>query len=348
MKKYVLVTGGAGYIGSHTIVEIFKNTEFDVLSIDNYSNSYPEVYINISQIVKKEVIPIEVDLCDKNLLFEKIQPYCESIIGIIHFAAYKSVPESVTNPIVYYHNNIQSLLNILEFSHKYHIDNFIFSSSCSVYGDIKTSPVTENTLLLSPNSQYAHTKQIGEEILYHLVHTSHWPLKVLSLRYFNPVGAHVSGLIGEYPKYNLTGLFPNLILSALGKSLVFQIYGNDYNTKDGTPVRDYIHVSDIAFAHVLALQKMQSLKMSSHYDVLNLGTGNGYTVLEVIRAFEKIAKVKINYEVTSRRHGDVECIYANNDKAKKEINWSPQYTLDDMVATSWQWGKKVYLNLKSH
>lgn len=344
MKKYILITGGAGYIGSHTIVEVFQNTNFDVISVDNYSNSFPDVYQGIYQITNKKVIPVEVDMCDKELLFEKLESYQNQIEGIIHFAAFKSVPESIEEPIKYYHNNIQSLLNIIDFAYKYQIKNFIFSSSCSVYGDIKTSPVTETTPLPSPNSQYAHTKQTGEEILYHLIHTSQWPLKILSLRYFNPVGAHPSAIIGEYPKYNLTGLFPNIILSALNKIPALQVYGNDYNTKDGTPVRDYIHVSDIARAHVLALEKIQKLQTNSYYDVLNLGTGKGYTVLEVIQAFEKLIGIKINYQITSRRHGDVEAIYANNDKAMKEINWTPQYSLDDMVLSAWKWGKNKFSN----
>lgn len=342
MKKYVLITGGAGYIGSHTIVEVFQNTNFEVISIDNYSNSFPDVYDGIYQITQKKVIPIDIDLCNKDSLFTALSPYKNRIEGIIHFAAYKSVPESVQEPLKYYYNNITSLLNIVELAHQYNIKNFIFSSSCSVYGDIKTSPVTENTPLPSPNSQYAHTKQVGEEILEHLIRISHWPMKVLSLRYFNPVGAHPSGIIGEYPKYNLTGLFPNMILTALNKLPALSIYGNDYKTKDGTPVRDYIHVSDIARAHVLALNKIQELQSDEYYDVLNLGTGKGYTVLEVIHTFEKITSISLRYQITSRRPGDVEAIFANNDKARKEIGWIPNYSLDDMVLSAWNWGRKKY------
>ncbi|HPQ09052.1 MAG TPA: UDP-glucose 4-epimerase GalE [Bacteroidia bacterium] len=342
MKKFVVVTGGSGYIGSHTIVEIFEKTNYEVISIDNFSNSYEEAYDNIFKITNKKVISIQCDICNQKELFEKLLPYANNIHAIIHFAAFKSVPESVNYPFKYYHNNIQSLLNISEFAIIHKISNFIFSSSCSVYGDIKVSPVTENTPLPLPNSPYAHTKQIGEQILQQLVYISKLPLKILSLRYFNPVGAHSSGLIGELPKYNLTGLVPNLIRSVLGKIPALEIYGNDYSTKDGTPIRDYVHVSDIARAHVLAMMKMDSITEKNYYDVINLGTGKGNTVLDVIQTFEKVTSEKVNYKFAPRREGDVEAIYANNDKALKELNWKPEYSLEDMLYSAWQWGKNRY------
>ncbi|RME19989.1 MAG: UDP-glucose 4-epimerase GalE, partial [Bacteroidetes bacterium] len=242
----------------------------------------------------------------------------------------------------YYHNNILSLLNIIDFAKQNKIKNFIFSSSCSVYGDIKTSPVTETTPLPLPNSPYAHTKQIGEQILQHLIETTHYPIKVLALRYFNPVGAHPSGKIGELPKYNLTGLIPNIIRSALGKIPILEVYGNDYNTKDGTPVRDYIHVCDIASAHVMALQKLNTIPNSHFYDVINLGSGKGFTVLEVIQKFQEVNDIQLKYKISARRHGDVEKIYANNDKALRDLNWQPQYTLEDMLKSAWLWGKDKY------
>ncbi len=343
-QKYIIVTGGAGYIGSHTIIEIQQNTNFEVISIDNLSNSYADTYQNIYSITNKKVTIIEVDICDKQKLFSALEPYKNNIAGIIHFAAFKSVPESVEQPFKYYHNNIQSLLNIAEFATNQKIKNFIFSSSCSVYGDIKISPVTEETPLSFPSSPYAHTKQMGENILESLVKIANLPLHCLSLRYFNPVGAHQSGLIGELPKQNLTGLAPNLIKNALGLSTSFKVFGNDYNTKDGSGVRDYIHVSDIAYAHVLALKKMLMIKDNAYYDVLNLGTGKGYTVLEIIKTFEKVTRQKINYELAPRRFGDVEAIFANNDKAFKEINWKPKYSAEEMLLSAWNWGKKHYKN----
>lgn len=342
MNKYILVTGGAGYIGSHTIIDILEHTDYKVISIDNFSNSFQETYQRIEHITQKKIIEINADICNKENLFETLNPYKNEIDGIIHFAAYKSVPESVQFPDKYYYNNIQSLLNIIDFAISNSITNFIFSSSCSVYGDIKTAPVTEDTPLPLPNSPYAHTKQIGEQILQYYVQILSHPLKVFSLRYFNPVGAHHSGKIGELPKYNLSGLFPNLIKSAIGKIPHLEVYGNDYNTKDGTPVRDYIHVSDIAHAHVLAFKKLNEIKEKQFYDVVNLGTGKGYTVLEVIRKFEEITGIKLNYKITSRRSGDVEAIFANNDKALKILNWKPEYTLNEMIQSAWNWGKDKY------
>lgn len=342
MKQYVLVTGGAGYIGSHTILDIFNTTTFDVISVDNFSNSYEDTYDKIYQITGKQVISVPVDLCNKKEFFQLLLPYKNQIHGIIHFAAYKSVPESVENPVKYYTNNILSLLNILDFAKENIIQNFIFSSSCSVYGDIKTVPVTEDTPLPFPNSPYAHTKQIGEQILQQSIQISNFSLKVFSLRYFNPVGAHPSGLLGELPRYNLTGLVPNIIRTAIGKLPSLQVYGNDYNTKDGTPVRDYIHVCDIAAAHVKALQKLQEINKENFYDVINLGTGKGYTVLEMVEEFEKISGVKLNYTLAARRSGDVEAIFANNDKALKILGWKPVYSLKDMLESAWKWGKDKY------
>ena len=342
MRRYIVVTGGAGYIGSHTIIEIFQNTTYEVISIDNFSNSYEDVYERIHQITNKKVISLNINLCNKDNLFQQLKPFAKDIQGIIHFAAYKSVPESVAEPFKYYHNNIQSLLNISEFALQHSISNFIFSSSCSVYGDIKTSPVTENTPLPIPNSPYAHTKQIGEQILLQLTQQCQVPLKILALRYFNPVGSHPSALIGELPKYNLTGLVPNIIRAVLRKIPALEVYGNDYATKDGTPIRDYIHVSDIARAHVLALEYIDNISTPSYYDVINLGTGKGYTVFEVIQTFENTNQVKVPYKIAPRRSGDVEAIYANNDKALRLLKWKPEYSLETMLQSAWQWGKERY------
>lgn len=341
-KQYILVTGGAGYIGSHTIADIFEHTNFEVISVDNFSNSYDNTYIALKNYFKKNIISIETDICDKQNLFELLKPYASNIHSIIHFAAFKSVPESVQQPLKYYNNNITSLLNIIELAQQFQIQNFIFSSSCSVYGDIKTSPVTENTPLPLPISPYAHTKQIGEQILKQLVDVCNYPIKVLALRYFNPVGAHSSGVIGELPKYNLTGLVPNIVLSALNKIPQLKVFGNDYNTKDGTPIRDYVHVSDIARAHVLSIEKLNNIPSQKYFDIINLGTGKGFTVLEVIQTFEKVTGIKVNYKITQRRSGDVEAIFANNDKALRELNWKPQLSLEDMLLSAWNWGKSRY------
>ena len=340
--KYIVVTGGAGYIGSHTIAEIVTHTPYAVISIDNYSNAYKEVYQKLQQLTPKTIIPIEVDLCQKESLFQALEPYQKDIHGILHFAAYKSVPESEEQPFKYYHNNLLSLLHITEFACRNNIQNIIFSSSCSVYGDIKTSPVTETTPLPSPSSVYAHTKQIGESILHQLTHSAQWPLKIYALRYFNPIGAHPSGYIGEFPRYNLTGLVPNIIRAALRKIPALEVYGQNYNTKDGTAIRDYVHVSDIARAHVLAMQYLDKITDPVFYDVLNLGTGKGNTVLEVIQTFEKVNHVKVPYKIVDRRKGDVEAIFANHDKAQKILNWKLEYTLEDMLRTAWQWGKDKY------
>lgn len=342
MSQFILITGGAGYIGSHTICEIFDHTSYEVISIDNFYNSYPSTYTEIEKIYEKKIVTLNIDLCNKKLLFEQLAAYQNKIAAIIHFAAFKSVPESVLYPHKYYQNNIQSLLNIIEWATINHISNFIFSSSCSVYGDIQSSPVTEQTPLPTPLSPYAHTKQIGESILQQMVENTNLPLKILSLRYFNPVGAHSSGKIGEMPKYNLTGLAPNLIRTALKKIPVLEIYGNDYNTKDGTPIRDYVHVSDIAHAHVLGIQKLMDVKKNSYYDIINLGSGKGFTVLEVIRKFEEVTTISLNYRFSPRRKGDVEAIFANNDKALKELNWRPKYSLKEMLLSAWNWGKEKY------
>lgn len=335
----ILITGGAGYIGSHTIIEILENTNWEVISIDNFSNSTNDTFHRIEKITGKKIKNYTIDLKDKqatrNFFLEN-----KNIQGIIHFAAYKSVPESVENPLIYYDNNINSLLNILSCQKEFGIPHLIFSSSCSVYGNINELPVTEQTSLSKPESPYAYTKQIGEQLVADFIEVNP-TLKAISLRYFNPVGAHKSGLNGEFPLSKPNNLVPYITQTAIGKLEQLTVFGGDYNTNDGTCIRDYIHVSDIAAAHVLALQKLKADAHFPNYEIINLGTGVGVSVLEAIHAFEKVSHQKLNYKIGKRRAGDVAAIYANNDKAKKILNWQPKHNIDEMMLSAWKWEQQL-------
>lgn len=333
--KTIVVTGGAGYIGSHTIIELLNNTKYNVISIDNYSNSSPKTYERIEKITGKQIKFYAADLCNKEEI-EKIFKKNPGIVGIIHFAAFKSVPESVSDPLKYYHNNINSLINLLYCLNKFKISNFIFSSSCSVYGDIKELPVSEQTPLQKAQCPYAYTKVIGENIIQDFCKTNK-NVKCISLRYFNPVGAHISGLIGELPIAPPTNLVPIITQTGIGKIKAFNIHGNDYNTRDGSCIRDYVHVSDIAAAHVLALDFLIDNK--NNYEVFNLGTGQGVSVLEAIKAFENVTGIKPNYKIGPRRDGDVESIYSDCKKANITLGWKPKYDLEQMMDTAWKWEK---------
>ncbi len=331
----ILVTGGAGYIGSHTILEILDSKKWDVISVDNYSNSSAKTFERIKAISGKEVKNYDVDLC--NLASsKKIFEENKDITGIIHFAAFKSVPESVADPLLYYHNNIESLVNILQLAREYKVPHFIFSSSCSVYGNIEKLPVTEDTPLSKAASPYAATKQIGESILADFSATF-MDLKTIALRYFNPVGAHPSGKIGEVSSQRPNNLVPIITGTAVGKFPVLTVFGNDYPTRDGTCVRDYIHVCDIAKAHVDALAYLEKTPSAPLFSIYNLGTGNGITVTEMIKAFEKISDKKLNYIIGKRREGDVVAIYSDSTKAEKILQWKPRYSLDEMMDTAWKW-----------
>jgi len=334
-KNTILVTGGAGYIGSHTIIELLETTDFRIISADNFSNSSAKIFERIEKITGKKVTNYQVDLCNK-IDVEKIFENEKNIIGIIHFAAYKSVPESVENPYKYYHNNISSLLNILECCLKFNITNFIFSSSCSVYGNISQLPVKENTPFGKAESPYAYTKQVGEEMIkdYAIAYPQ---LQTIALRYFNPVGAHVSGLIGESPINKANNLVPIITQTAIGKIKQMTVFGKDYTTRDGTCVRDYIHVTDIAIAHIKAMMYLFEHKNKSNFSVFNLGTGSGVSVLEAISAFEKISEQKLNYSIGAKRPGDVEAIYSDTTKSEKELDWKPKFNLDEMMQTAWKW-----------
>jgi len=331
----VIVTGGAGYIGSHTIIELLEKTNYYVVSVDNYSNSTPDTYQRIKQIVKRDFEIVQLDLCEKDKVFSLFEKY-NNIVGIIHFAAFKSVPESVANPYKYYYNNINSQLNVLEACLKFGVYNFIFSSSCSVYGNIDKLPVSETTPLNKAESPYAFTKQVGEQILkdYCKAFTS---LQCIALRYFNPVGAHISGLIGEFPINKPTNIVPVITQTAIGILSEMTVFGIDYNTRDGSCIRDYVHVSDIAFAHVQALNYLIDKKQESNFTIFNLGTGKGVTVLEAIAAFEKVSGKKLNYKIGPRRAGDVAAIYSDCSFTENKLGWKAKYNLEQMMQSAWLW-----------
>jgi len=334
-KKTILVTGGAGYIGSHTIIELIERTDFNVISIDNLSNSSAKTFERIEKITGKKIKNYPVDICNKTEL-EKIFEKEQHIIGIIHFAAFKSVPESVSNPYKYYHNNINSLLNMLECCLKYSVTNFIFSSSCSVYGNINNLPVKEDTPLGKAESPYAYTKQAGEEIIKDYTRTFS-QLNCIALRYFNPVGAHLSGLIGEDPINPSTNLVPVITETAIGKRKSMNVFGNDYLTRDGSCIRDYIHVTDIANAHIKAMEYIINKKQKTNYSVFNLGTGTGVSVFEAIAAFEKVAQQKLNYKIVPKREGDVSAIYSDTSLSEQQLLWKPEFTLEQMMGSAWKW-----------
>lgn len=334
-KNTILITGGAGYIGSHTIIELLETTKFDVISVDNFSNSSAKTFDRIKKITGKKVKNYELDLCNKKDT-EKLFSKEKNIRGVIHFAAYKSVSESVSDPYKYYHNNITSLLNVLECCLKFNINDFIFSSSCSVYGNIAQLPVKETSPLGKAESPYAFTKQVGEEIIKDYSGANK-RIQTIALRYFNPVGAHISGLIGESPINKPNNLVPIITNTAIGKIKQMTIFGKDYPTRDGTCVRDYIHVTDIASAHIKALKQLIENKNKSNFSIFNLGTGNGVSVLEAIKAFEKVSKQKLNYRIGPKRPGDVGAIYSDNSFTEKNLAWKPKFNLDKMMESAWKW-----------
>lgn len=336
MKK-ILVTGGCGYIGVHTIVDLIQHG-FEVISVDDNSRSNSDILMNAEKITGKKIKNYQVNLCNeadtRNIFNEN-----KDISGIIHFAAYKAVGESVEKPLLYFENNLVSLINILKFAQEFNVPHFVFSSSCTVYGNPDSIPVTETTPQKPAESPYGATKQMGETIVNDTVNAGN--IQAILLRYFNPVGAHPSILLGEIPLGRPANLVPAITQTAIGKLPSMEVYGSDYPTKDGSCVRDYIHVSDIAHAHTLALNYLIDKKNTSGSEIFNLGTGDGYTVLEVIKAFEKVSGIKLNYNIGPRRTGDVVAIFANNNKARSELGWNPQYQLDDMMHTAWQWELKL-------
>lgn len=333
----ILVTGGTGYIGSHTIVDLIENG-FDVISIDNFSRSTTIALAGIEKITGKKIKNYTVDL--KN--FDETRAVFQEntdINGIIHFAAYKAVGESVEEPLRYYENNMFGLINLLKCVQEFSIPNFVFSSSCTVYGNPDVIPVTESSAIKTAESPYGATKQMGEVVIKDfskVVNTN-----TILLRYFNPVGAHPSGLIGELPVGKPQNLVPAITQTAIGKLPKMWVHGSDYPTKDGSCVRDYIHVSDIAHAHTLAIQYLMNGKNETKCDVFNLGTGDGVSVLEAIHTFEEVSNVKLNYEIGPRRAGDVVAIYANNDAAVTKLGWQIKYGIKEMMDTAWKWELKL-------
>jgi len=333
----ILVTGGCGYIGSHTIVDLIENG-YDIISVDNNTRSTSAILKGIENITGKNIKNYKVDLCNFDETFAIFQEN-EDIDGIIHFAAYKEVGESVEMPLMYYENNLYSSINLLKCVQEFGIRWFVFSSSCSVYGNPDEQIVTEETPIKPAESPYGFTKQMTEQIIMDFQKGSN--TQCILLRYFNPVGAHPSIIIGELPIGQPQNLVPAITQTAIGKMPKMKVYGADYPTRDGSCIRDYVHVSDIAHAHTLSIKYLEKTKIVAGCEVFNLGTGNGISVLEVIHSFEKVSGQKLNYELGPRRPGDVVAIYANNDKAKNILGWQPKYSLEDMMSTAWQWEQKL-------
>jgi UDP-glucose 4-epimerase len=332
MKK-ILVTGAAGFIGSHTIVELL-NRGFDVIGVDNFDNSFPFILENIKKITGKSFVFKELDVRDKASLLSLLTS--EKPDGVIHFAAYKAVGASMENPLEYYDNNVGSLVNLISCMREAGVKSLVFSSSCTVYGEPNELPVFEGSQVVKPNSPYGNTKKICEEIIQDCA-VAFPDFKAVLLRYFNPIGAHESGIIGELPIGKPNNLIPFITQTAIGKRDHLTIFGDDYDTKDGTCVRDYIHVVDLATAHIKSLGHIES--MENNIDVLNVGTGNGNTVLEVVKAFEGSTGVKLNFMVGPRRPGDVIAVYANTDKLKKTLGWEPTHSLEAGLKSAWEWEK---------
>lgn len=340
----ILVTGGAGYIGSHTAVEL-NQAGYVPIILDDFSNSDPVIIEGLKQILGYDPIVYQGDCNDWQQLKEILKNH--KIGGIIHFAAYKSVSESVSKPIDYYYNNINSLINMIRMMGEGEINNLVFSSSCSVYGEPDILPVTENSPLKKAVSPYGNTKQVCEQILEDF-YNSQPGIKSISLRYFNPIGAHHSSLIGELPLGVPNNLVPYVTQTAAGIRKTLTIFGDNYNTPDGTCIRDYIHVVDLAQAHVKSLNFLQKQESKNHYDVFNIGTGKGDSVLEIVQKFETSTNQKINYVFGDRRPGDVEKVFASVDKAKNVLKWKSQLTTEQALIDAWNWQLNLPTQSKLH
>ncbi|RZP16700.1 MAG: UDP-glucose 4-epimerase GalE [Flavobacteriales bacterium] len=336
MQK-VLVTGGLGYIGSHTVVEL-QNAGFEAVIIDNLSNSSLEVLDGIIEITGKIPLFEKIDLRQKSEVIQFFEKY-QDISGIIHFAASKAVGESVENPLLYYENNLSTLIYLLQACNNYTIENFIFSSSCTVYGEPDKLPIDESAPIKKATSPYGNTKQISEEILNDSCKVSN--LKSIALRYFNPIGAHDSSKIGELPLGIPQNLVPFITQTAAGLRDQLSVFGDDYPTEDGSCIRDYIHVVDLAKAHVVALERLLKDRNSNQFETFNIGTGKGSSVLEVVHAFEKVTQQKLNYKIVNRREGDVISVYADIKKANDVLGWKAEKSMEESLLSSWNWEKKV-------
>ncbi len=336
----VLITGGAGYIGSHTAVSL-RDAGYTPVILDDFSNSHPKVIQRLEEILGESITYFEGDCCYLPTVLDIFREV--PLTGVIHFAASKAVGESVERPIKYYANNINSLLTIIRAMTEFEVSHLVFSSSCTVYGQPDRLPVTENTPSQPAESPYGNTKQIGEEIIRDVTLSPH-PLKAVSLRYFNPIGAHPSAGIGELPLGTPNNLVPFITQTAAGIRDELTIFGNDYHTTDGTCIRDYIHVQDLAEAHVKALQFLESCEQSNIYEVFNIGTGSGNSVMEIINTFQKATGESVNYKIGPRRKGDIEQIYANVEKARKVLGWEASHTLDEALAHAWNWQQSILSN----
>jgi UDP-glucose 4-epimerase len=337
MKK-ILVTGGTGYIGSHTAVELLE-AGYEVVIVDNLSNSQADVIDSIEKITGKRPAFENFDLCDKQKVFDLFERH-HTISAIIHFAAFKAVGESVEKPLDYYHNNLLSLMNLLYAMEKFGQPGMVFSSSCTVYGQPDVLPVTESAPIKAALSPYGNTKQISEEIIRDSLHANK-KLKAISLRYFNPIGAHKSALIGELPLGIPLNLVPFVTQAVAGLRDKLKVYGNDYNTPDGTAIRDYINVTDLAKAHVIAVKRLLENNAKSNFEIFNLGTGKGVSVLEIIKTFEKATGEKVKFEIVDRRPGDIEQVWADTTFANTELGWKATATLEETLASAWKWEKKI-------
>ena len=336
MAEKILVTGGTGYIGSHTAVELI-NAGHEVVIIDNLYNSDLSVLEGIRQITGVKPDFHKIDLCDGKRLEDFLGRH-DDIDAVIHFAAYKAVGESSEKPLMYYRNNILSTLNLLEAMVKFGISSIVFSSSCTVYGQPDHLPVDESAPVKEPLSPYGNTKQVNEQMIRYTVEAGN-PVRGISLRYFNPIGAHPSAKIGEAPQGIPNNLLPYITQTALGIREQLKVFGNDYETPDGTPIRDYINVVDLARAHVVAIERLIDRENNNGYEFFNIGTGRGNTVLEVIEAFERATGQKINYKIVGRRPGDVEKVYADTTQANRELGWKAEKTLEETLLSAWNWEK---------
>lgn len=334
----ILVTGGTGYIGSHTVVEL-QQSEFEVIIVDNLVNSNVDVLCGIEKITGVRPIFENVDCTEYVNLDRTIEKY-PGIKAIIHFAALKAVGESVSHPLEYYRNNLVSLINLLELMPKHKIENIVFSSSCTVYGQPDVLPVTEDAPIKKALSPYGNTKKIAEDIITDTINANH-ALSAILLRYFNPIGAHPSAEIGELPNGVPNNLLPYITQTAIGLRSELKVFGNDYNTPDGSCIRDYINVVDLAKAHVIAVQRMLQKKQKSDVEIFNLGTGRGLSVLELLDIFQKVNKVKVPYKIVGRREGDIEQVWANPARANKELGWKAQSSVEDTLKSAWKWELKL-------
>jgi UDP-glucose 4-epimerase len=333
----ILVTGGLGFIGSHTVVEL-QNQGFEVVIVDDLSNSSEEVLKGITAITNKKPLFEKLDLREKAKVQDFFKKH-QDISGVIHFAASKAVGESVGKPLEYYENNINSLIYLLQELQKLPESNFIFSSSCTVYGQAEKMPITEDAAVQTAMSPYGNTKQIGEEIITDAAKVTN--INAILLRYFNPIGAHPSAEIGELPLGVPQNLVPFITQTGLGLRKELSVFGDDYPTPDGTCIRDYIHVVDLAKAHVIAMKRLLDKKNLDKVEIFNLGTGTGSSVLEVIHAFEKVSGQKLPYKIVPRREGDITSAYANTDKANNVLGWKSELTLEEAMASAWKWEQKV-------